>query len=75
MYLIRCIKQIIIMDIQYFETLSDSSKINFLNEQDEVFNQFAADAADEEQFREMYDDWVADIYCSEMKENPDYGYC
>lgn len=55
------------MTIQEFNTLSNKEKEIYLNEQEFIDDEFAEDAEYEDTLREIYDDWIADMYISEMK--------
>lgn len=57
-----------------FNTYNKKEIQEILNDQEVVNNQFAADQCDDDIFREMYEDSIADIAVNEMKESPDYGY-
>lgn len=57
-----------------FNTYNKKEIEEILKEQELVNNQFAADQCDNDIFRDMYEDSIADIAVDEMKESPDYGY-
>lgn len=57
-----------------FNTYNKKEIEEILKEQELVNNQFAADQCDDDIFRDMYEDSIADIAVDEMKESPDYGY-
>lgn len=57
-----------------FNTYNKKEIEEILKEQELVNNQFAADQCDDDIFRDMYEDSIADITVDEMKESPDYGY-
>lgn len=57
-----------------FNTYNKKEIEEILNDQEVVNNQFAAEQCDNDIFREIYEDSIADIAINEMKESPDYGY-
>ena len=57
-----------------FNTYNKKEIEEILKEQELVNNQFAADQCDDDIFRDIYEDSIADIAVDEMKESPDYGY-
>ena len=57
-----------------FNTYNKKEIEEILKDQEVVNNQFAADQCDNDIFREIYEDSIADIAVDEMKESTDYGY-